>query len=483
MSSTYLGIDIGTSGVKTILMGDDQVVCAEATAPLEVSRPRPGWSEQDPADWWAAVTATLDELTAKAPERMSAVRGIGLSGHMHGATLLDAQDAVLRPCILWNDGRSAAECDALEKRADFRGIGGNVVMPGFTAPKLEWVRTHEPDIFSKTARVLLPKDYVRLCLTGEAISEMSDSAGTLWMDVKARNWSEALLEATGLSPDHMPRLTEGSEPAGILKPELTRRWGMTGEVVVAGGGGDNAASACGVGAVRPGSGFLSLGTSGVLFVSTAQYAPNTDNAVHAFCHAVPEVWHQMGVILSATDSLNWLARMTGRTPQELSSLAGMVETCSVTFLPYLSGERTPHNNGNARASFTGLSQSTDTAEMARAVLEGVAFALADCLTALRVAGTEIDTVFALGGGAKSDLWLQIVADVTGLSLDVPQKGDFGAAFGAARLALTAATGADPMQVCAQPATERRVEPDAGAHVRYGEKLELYRKLYPALMRG
>ncbi|MEL7151476.1 MAG: xylulokinase, partial [Pseudomonadota bacterium] len=313
-TGTWLGIDLGTSGVKTLMMDADQNVLASAHAALTVSRPHPGWSEQAPEDWWQAAQATLDQLAKDVPDHMATVRGIGLSGQQHGATLLDASDKVLRPCILWNDGRSFAECEVLVERADFLRIGGNLVMPGFTAPKLEWVRSHEPEIFERVAKILLPKDYLRLCLTGEHISEMSDSSGTHWLDVAKRDWSDELLTATGLTQSHMPSLVEGSQPAGRLRSELAARWGMQSAPVLAGGGGDNAASAAGVGAVKPGTGFVSLGTSGVLFVSTDGFRPNTGDAVHAFCHSVPDVWHQMGVILSATDTLNWLARMTGRDP-------------------------------------------------------------------------------------------------------------------------------------------------------------------------
>lgn len=481
--STYIGIDVGTSGVKSILMDEAQNVLGEAHASLDVTRPHPGWSEQDPASWLVAVDTTLDQLARDHASAMQAVAGIGLSGHMHGAVLLGADDKPLRPCILWNDGRSAAECEALEARADFRGIGGNVVMPGFTAPKLEWVRLHEPEIFAATRKVLLPKDYVRLHLTGGHVSEMSDSAGTLWLDVGKRCWSPELLRATGLDESHMPTLVEGSAVSGNLRPELSARWGMKNAPVVAGGGGDNAASACGVGAVKPGAGFLSLGTSGVLFVSTPGFAPNTDQAVHAFCHALPDTWHQMGVILSATDSLNWLARITGKTPEALSAAAGEVDQTPVTFLPYLSGERTPHNNAAARGAFDGLSQSTDIPDMARAVMEGVAFALADNLAALQSAGTEVGAVFALGGGAQSKLWLQIMADVTGLTLNVPEKGDFGAAFGAARLGLCAATGNDPREVCTTPGIAEMVTPDAEKQGLYQQKLSHFRQLYPALHPG
>ena len=478
---TWLGIDIGTSGVKTILMDRDQVVVTTATAPLDVQRPHPGWSEQDPDQWWDAVLATLDEISANNASGMATVQGIGLSGHMHGATLIDADDQVLRPCILWNDGRSAEQCEVLEAAADFRGIGGNIVMPGFTAPKLEWVRTHEPEIFSKTAKVLLPKDYVRLRLTGEYISDMSDSAGTLWMDVAQRDWSKDLLAATHLSSDHMPALVEGSAQGGRLRPALAQRFGMTSPPVVAGGGGDNAASACGVGAIAAGSGFLSLGTSGVLFVCNDAFSPNTARAVHAFCHATPQTWHQMGVILSATDALNWLSGITGQSPEDLAIMAANADPGSdVMFLPYLSGERTPHNNANARGSFSGLSHLTTTADLARAVLEGVAYAFADCAEALQAAGTRPETVLAIGGGSKSGTWLQIIADATGLVLQIPAKGDFGAAFGAARLAICASENADPHQVITPPDILSEVQPDPPSQAKATDKYARYKDLYPAL---
>jgi xylulokinase len=481
---TWLGIDLGTSGVKTLMMDADQTVLAAAQAPLTVSRPHPGWSEQAPEDWWQAAQATLDELARTQPEHMSQVRGIGLSGQQHGATLLDASDKVLRPCILWNDGRSSAECEVLAERADFLGIGGNLVMPGFTAPKLEWVRNHEPEIFEQVAKVLLPKDYLRLCLTGEHISEMSDSSGTHWLDVAGRCWSDTLLTATGLSQDHMPALVEGSEPAGRLRPELAERWGMGTPPVLAGGGGDNAASAAGVGAVRPGTGFASLGTSGVLFVSTDGFRPNTAQAVHAFCHAVPKVWHQMGVILSATDTLNWLARMTGQDPASLTASVDPARPANapVTFLPYLSGERTPHNNAAARGALVGLSQATELADLARAAMEGVAYAFVDSLDALKAAGTRIDDVYAIGGGARSEAWVQMIADACGLALHVPADGDFGGAFGAARLGFTASEGAEPLDYLTPAPIRKTIEPNPAMAGYHADSLARFRALYPGTQR-
>ncbi|TVQ29533.1 MAG: xylulokinase [Geminicoccaceae bacterium] len=479
---TYLGIDIGTSEVKTVLLDADQAVVASARAQLSVQRPEPGWSEQDPEQWWEATKRTLDELKAAAPKALAAVRGIGLSGQMHGATLLDAADQPLRPCILWNDGRSAVECEELTALADFHGIGGNLVMPGFTAPKLRWVAKHEPAVFRRIAKVLLPKDYVRLRLTGEHVSEMSDSAGTLWLDVQARSWSPQLLGATELDERQMPRLVEGSEPGGELFGELAERWGMAGAPVVAGGGGDNAASACGIGAVEAGRAFLSLGTSGVLFVATDRFRPNVASAVHAFCHALPDSWHQMAVVLAATDSLNWLARLLKSDAASLTAALGdeLLGPSPVLFLPYLGGERTPHNDAAIRGAFAGLSQTADDAVLTRAVLEGVAFGFKDGFTALQEAGSDVEAFTAVGGGARSLHWLKLLATILDRPVDVPTNGDFGAAFGAARLGLAAATGADAHGICTQPPIARTIEPDRRWHDAYTERFEHYRALYPAL---
>jgi xylulokinase len=414
---------------------------------------------------------------------MAAVRGIGLSGHMHGAVLLGAGDEVLRPCILWNDGRAAAECRELEAAEPrLREIAGNIAMPGFTAPKIAWVRRHEPQIYENIAKVLLPKAYIRLLLTGEHIEDMSDAAGTLWLDVGKRDWSDALLAVTGLGRAHMPALVEGSAPAGVLRPQLAARWGMSGRVVVAGGAGDNAAAACGIGAIRPGEGFVSLGTSGVLFVSNDRFRPNTAGAVHAFCHAVPNTWHQMGVILSATDSLNWLSHVTGRSQPELSAAAeaGFRGPGEEIFLPYLSGERTPHNNAGARGSFVGLSHLSDPARLAQAVMEGVAFAFRDCQRVLAEAGTSFGRLIAVGGGSKSPLWLKLVATNLGIEIALPEDGDFGGALGAARLGLCAAEGADPAEIMTPPGIRAVVAPDAALRQAYADHYARYRALYPAI---
>lgn len=481
---TFLGIDIGTSGVKALLIDENGKTIGEASAPaVEPVRPQPGWSEQNPADWWDATLGAIDKLRHSHAAALAAVKGIGLSGHMHGATLLGANDEVLRPCILWNDGRSAAECAEMEAALPtLRQIAGNIAMPGFTAPKIAWVRKHEPDIFARIRKVLLPKAYVRLLLTGEHVEDMSDAAGTLWLDVQKRQWSDDLLGVTGLKREHMPRLVEGSAVSAQLKPDLMARWGMSGTVVVAGGAGDNAAAACGIGAVRPGEGFVSLGTSGVLFVSNERFSPNTDGAVHAFCHAIPDTWHQMGVILSATDSLNWLSRITGQKQADLSAAAEaqFKGPGEAIFLPYLSGERTPHNNAGARGSFTGLSQSTDAAQLAQAVMEGVSFAIRDCQRVLADAGTTINRLLAVGGGSKSALWLKMLAANLNMEIALPEDGDFGGALGAARLGLCAATGANPLEVMSMPAIKTTIAPDEKLSAAYTDQYARYRALYPAI---
>lgn len=478
----YLGIDLGTSSVKALLVDGNQTVVASAHARLSVSRPHSGWSEQRPADWIEATEAVMAELKAGNAKELGAVRGIGLSGHMHGATLLDHQDRVLRPCILWNDTRSHRQAAALDADPRFRILTGNIVFPGFTAPKLAWVRDNERAIFGQVRWVLLPKDYLRLWLTGEHMSDMSDSAGTSWLDTGARRWSADLLAATEMDERQMPSLVEGTDRAGELRPSLAARWGMAAGVAVAGGAGDNAASACGMGTVAAGQAFASLGTSGVLFAANASYLPAPESAVHAFCHALPGTWHQMGVILSATDSLNWLSGIVGKSAGELTDELGeaLKAPTPAAFLPYLSGERTPHNDAAIRGAFVGLAHESDRMVLTQAVLEGVAFAFRDSLEALRAAGTSLSRVTAIGGGSRSRYWLKAIATALDLPVDIPTDGDFGAAFGAARLGLVAAEGADPLAVCTAPATSQTVEPDRSCRSAYETAYQRYRALYPAI---
>jgi xylulokinase len=478
----YLGIDVGTSEVKAILLGEDGALVATAGAPLEVARPHPRWSEQSPEAWWAATLAAVDELTVAARAALGEVRGIGLSGQMHGATLLDAADQPLRPAILWNDVRSDEECLELVRREPrTAAITGNLAMPGFTAPKLLWVAAHEPEVFARVKTVLLPKDFIRLRLTGDKVSDMSDAAGTLWLDVARRDWSDPMLEATRLARENMPRLVEGSAPSGTLRPELASRWGMRGEVVVAGGGGDNAASAVGIGAVAPGSGFVSLGTSGVTFVVNDRFLPNPARAVHAMCHALPGRWHQMSVMLSAASCLRWVTHLTGGRDEaevlaEVEKLDPAKRRQAPIFLPYLSGERSPHNDPAALGVFYGLTHDTDRAALVYSVVEGVTFGLADGVEALRAAGTVVGTLSLVGGGARSGYWAQLLADVFGVTLQTHEGGETGAALGAARLARLAC-GGDEAATCGRPPLRHEYRPSKKDPVGLKERAERFRRLY------
>jgi xylulokinase len=476
-----LGIDLGTSGVKAVLVDESQNIIDQATAKLSVARPHPLWSEQNPEDWIEATKAAILVLRDRRPREFSSVKAIGLSGQMHGAVLLGRGDRVLRPAILWNDGRSGDECVELERRVPkSRKITGNLAMPGFTAPKLLWVAKHEPEIFAQVEKVLLPKDYLRLWLTGEYASEMSDAAGTLWLDVGRRAWSDDMVQATGLKISSMPKLYEGSQSTGTLRKEVASMWSLPNTVIVAGGAGDNAAGAVGMGVVRPGEAFLSLGTSGVYFVSASEYSANPEGAVHTFCHCLPGVWHQMSVILSAASCLSWAVEATGAANEK--ALLAEAEACSPSedipiFLPYLSGERTPHNNPMAKGVFFGLTHGTTRGALGRAVLEGVAFAFADGQHALKDARADIKEVSVIGGGAQSLLWGQILASALGRPLSYRTGGELGPAFGATRLARIALTGESPDKVCVAPPIDHIVEPNAEWAGLYARKITLYRNLY------
>lgn len=457
---SYLGIDLGTSGLRALLVDDACVPIGSAERTYEVSHPASGWSEQDPADWIRALEEAISDIREAYPA-FTSLKGVGVAGHMHGATLLDDKGQVLRPCILWNDTRSHLEASELDATDRVRALSGNIVFPGFTAPKLAWVRRHEPEIFTKVAKVLLPAAYLNFYLTGEYVADLSDSAGTSWLDVGARDWSGTLLQAGGMRADQMPRLVEGSEPAGQIRAELASSWGLDQSITVAGGAGDNAAAACGIGALNDGDGFVSLGTSGVLLAARDGYRPAPETAVHTFCHAVPGRWYQMGVMLSATDSLNWLSRITGKSPADLTAALGseLRKPSDVRFLPYLSGERTPHNDADIRGSFTGISANTSVDDLSQAVLEGVAFGLRDSFEALIATEADLSALTAIGGGAASQYWLRLIATVLGVPLKVPAQGEFGAALGAARLGIAAVTGEDVTSIMSAPAIARTIDPE------------------------
>lgn len=483
----FLGIDLGTSAVKAVLVDLAGKVRVVAVQGLTVQQPHPRWSEQDPGAWWKATEAAVASvLSAAANDGIAArdVRAIGLSGQMHGATLLDRRGEVLRPAILWNDGRSDAECKAMEQWPDFRTITGNLAMPGFTAPKLAWVRTHEPAIFERIDKVLLPKDYLRLQLTGDCASDMSDASGTLWMDVAKRGWSPPMLERTGLPLDAMPSLHEGNAVSGYLRADLAARWGMD-RVPVAAGGGDNAAGAVGVGIVKPGQAMLSLGTSGVYFAVTDGFHARPELAVHSFCHALPETWHLMSVMLNAASCLDFTARLTGQA--DVASLLAEAEARGLRddgpcFLPYLTGERTPHNDVHACGVFAGLRAADGRGDLANAAMEGVGLGLLDGIAAIQAAGLSADDITVIGGGSRSAWWMRMLADILGRTLVVRAGSEVGPALGAARLArLAAEPGATLDEVCPMPPVFAVHEPDATRHAYYTERRQpLFRQLYQQL---
>ncbi|NBJ11659.1 xylulokinase [Microvirga arsenatis] len=479
----YLGIDVGTSAVKAILVDERQAAVAEAEVPLQVSRPQDLWSEQDPETWWWAVQAALKQIRATAGAAFGDVCGIGLSGQMHGAVLLDRDNRPLRPAILWNDGRSFREAEELRaQHPELSRAMGVIPMPGFTAPKLAWLARHEPETFRAVRKVILPKDYIRLKLTGDVVTEMSDAAGTWWLDQAKRDWSDAALAATGLTRDHMASLTEGSQVSGTLRPEIAEQWGLRNDVVVAGGGGDAAAGAVGLGAIEDGSAFISLGTSGQLFVTTEHFSPAPEALVHSFCHAVPGRWFQMAAMLNGASCLAWAAHLLKQDIGELlcKAEAAYRRPSTILFLPYLAGERTPHNDPYARGVIFGLSPETDQTDLVQAVLEGVAFSFADARRALEQAGTSLTHAGMIGGGSRSAFWARIFASVLNLPMVRYEGSDKGPAFGAARLARLATTGEAPETVCTTPNILETIEPEVHLVDLYRPRVEAFRSLYQAL---
>lgn len=476
----FLGIDIGTSAVKAVLLDDAGRLAAQASADLVVSRPRPLMSEQSPEDWWRATCAAILALD---PGLRRGVAAIGLAGQMHGATLLDARGEVLRPAILWNDGRSGAECAELEARVPRLGeITGNRAMPGFTAPKLLWVRRHEPQVFERVRTVLLPKDYVRFRLAGVLASDVSDSAGTLWLDTRRRQWSEELLDACHLARSTMPALAEGPEVTGKVDAAVARELGI-GAVPVVAGGGDNAAAAIGCGVIGPGQAFLSLGTSGVIFLADDRYRPHPRAATHTFCHALPQRWHQMSVMLSAAGAVEWAVGALGFTnaAELVAAAEARGRPCDTEyFLPYLSGERTPHNDPHAKGVFFGLTAGSDRAALAEAVLEGVGFGLRQGLDALRGGGASLESLSVVGGGSRSAYWGGILASMLGIRLTYREGAVVGPAVGAARLAQLGATGASVATVCAMPAATDAIDPDPTRAAHYARRAVTFQNLYERL---
>ena len=465
---SFLGLDLGTSGLRALLVDEDGNAIASVERSYQTQSPHPGWSEQDPTLWTLALDSAMADLRRTTPE-FASLKAISAAGHMHGATLLDEAHQVIRPCILWNDTRAHKEAAELDLDPDVQNALANTMFPGFTAPKLRWIETHEPENFKKIRKVVLPAAYLNTYLTGEPFADYSDSAGSGWLDVLQRCWSPTLLEAGHMRPEQMPRLVESTQAGGVVRPELARQWGLSDQVFVTGGAGDNAATACAMGITQNGQGLVSLGTSGVVLGAVDRPQPDPNSAVHTFCHAIPKQYYQMGVMLAATDSLNWLSDILLSDPAELTSELPkkLLAPGSTQFLPYLSGERTPHNSASLRGSWLGLSSRTTRTQMIHSVIEGVSFALKENLDALESCGQHLDSLWAVGGGAKSDYWLSLLATVMDRPLWRPEQGDFGAALGAARLSQVAA-GLPIDEVMTAPRCQEIIEPLDGLRESYRE---------------
>jgi len=478
--SLYLGLDIGTSAVKAIVVDTGDRELASAVAPLSIEHPQPLWSEQQPDAWWTASAAVLDRLAADHPKLMSGVAALGLSGQMLGVALVDAAGRAIRPAPLWNDGRAAAECAELAVEvADFADLTGAQPMPGFSAPKILWLSRHEPDVVKRTQRILLTKDYVRLCLTGDAISDRADASATLLMDTRAGTWSSRLAEACGIGVDMLPALVESGAVGGMLRPELARRFGLRANLPVAGGAGDNMAGAIGAGVVNAGDAYISLGTSGVYFVANDRFVPARGQGMHTHRHAVPGLFGQHGCVLSAASALNWIAGMLGVT--SIERFLAEIEAADLSpadipvFSPYLGGERTPHDDPLATATLSNLRGAAGPLHIGRAVLEGVAFAIADCHDALTASGASIGTIALVGGGARSRLWGQLIATAIDRPLLLPALAPLGPALGAARLARQAIAGTLSGEGDHRAMT--RLEPNAGWRAGLEERRAIYRQHY------
>ncbi len=474
--SVLVGIDVGTTATKGLAIDPDGTVLARAEAEYPLSTPKPGWAEQDPEDWWRATETVLAALK----EQTGEPQGIGLSGQMHGLVALDESDRVLRPAILWNDQRTQAECDEIESTIGLDRLielTGNRALTGFTAPKILWLRHNEPDIYARIRHIALPKDYVRLKLTGEHATDVSDASGTLLLDVAKRRWSEEVLTALNIDRDWLPEALESPTVSGHTRDEIP----------VAAGAGDQAAGALGVGVDRPGPLSIALGTSGVVFAALKQFAADPEARVHAFCHAVPDAWHAMGVMLSAAGSLTWLRNVAAPdiSYDELLAMADAwpAGTENLIFLPYLAGERTPHADPDARGAFAGLSLRHDRGALTRAVLEGVAFGLRDSLDLIAQLGGKPELGRISGGGARSDLWAKITASVLELPLERVAV-DEGAAFGAAILGGVAAgvwpDVHDAVAVTVRPRPGGRIEPDREWVEIYKNQRPKFQALYPAI---
>ena len=480
-----IGIDLGTSAVKLLLMGDGGEIVRIASREYPIEFPRPGWSQQDPEDWWKAVRAGIPELLEGVDAGQ--VRGIGAGGQMHGLVALDENDAVIRPAILWNDGRTQKQVEYLNEaigREKLSRYTANIAFAGFTAPKLLWMRENEPELFGRIRKIMLPKDYINYRLTGVHCTDYSDASGMLLLDVERKCWSREMLDICGVTEAQLPRLYESWETVGTLLPEAAARLGLGADVAVCAGAGDNAAAAVGCGAVGGGCCNISLGTSGTVFITSDSFGVDRQNALHSFAHA-DGGYHLMGCILSAASCNKWWQEEVlggGDYQGEEARIAPeRLGRNDVYYLPYLMGERSPHNDPAARGTFAGLRMDTSRADMTQAVLEGVAFAIRDCVEIARGQGIDIRASRVCGGGAKSALWRTILSNVLGIPLELPQT-EQGPGYGGAMLAAVACGAYPDVKTCARKLTAVKdvTQPEPGLTAAYEKRYRVWRKLYPAM---
>jgi xylulokinase len=483
-TSTYLGVDLGTTALKCIITDHKQRVAGLAEVPLPIRRRQPGWSEQNPQDWWLALQKACKLLRSKQRKEWPRIAAIGLSGQMHGAVVLNDKGEVLRPAILWNDGRAWAEAARLNgKFSDIGQIAGGPAVAGFTAPKLLWLQAHEPRIFKQLAMVLAPKDFLRFRMSGEFITDPCDASGMLLLDVAQRAWSPALVEAAGIRLENLPRIDEGPRSSATLHKSAAEFLGLPAGLPIAAGAGDAAASAIGIGAINDGDGFISLGTSAQYFVTTKSFRPRPQQMIQALGHGLPGLWYQVAALLNGASPLNWLNEiLQGGNIQSLlqRTQRRYLGPGRILFLPYLSGERTPHNDPAARAAFHGLHAGTTQEDLALAVLEGVALSLADCQDVLEQSGTPVAELLVVGGGTRSAFWMQLVANVLNRRITIPKGSAVGAAFGAARLARLSVTGEAIAEVCSKPMALLHLEPDQKLSKAYADRLGDFRAHFGAL---
>jgi xylulokinase len=483
-TSTYLGVDLGTTALKCIITDHKQRVVGLAEVPLPITRPQPGWSEQEPQDWWLALQKACKILRSRHSKGWLRLVAIGLSGQMHGAVVLDAVGQVLRPAILWNDGRAGAEAVTFNRKfSDIGQLAGLPAVAGFTAPKLLWLQAHEPKRFKQIAMVLAPKDFLRFRMSGEFITDPCDASGMLLLDVAHRKWSTSLVEAAGIRLENLPRIDEGPYASARLCKPAAEFLGLPAGLPIAAGAGDAAASAIGIGAINDGDGFISLGTSAQYFVTTKNFRPRPAQMIQALGHGLPDLWYQVAALLNGASPLTWLNEvMQGGTIQTLlqRTQRRYRGPGRILFLPYLSGERTPHNDPSARAAFHGLHAGTTQEELALAVLEGVALSLADCQDVLEQSGTRVAELLVVGGGTRSAFWMQLLANALNRRITIPKGSDVGAAFGAARLARLAVTGEAIAEVCSKPKALLHLAPEQKLSKAYADRLGDFRALYGAL---